>query len=77
MKIEKNFGLFLPDSLVFVLYSGFDHNLTKNTVLGVECKQGAEKITRILDRAQKIMDSESKTPIEVGEKYLQEYGPYQ
>lgn len=46
-------------------------------VLGEELKQGANKITNMLDRARTIMHQESKEPIAVGEKYLKEYGPYQ
>ncbi|XP_046660141.1 prominin-like protein isoform X2 [Homalodisca vitripennis] len=44
---------------------------------GVVLKEGANKITQMLDRARHILRSESKEPMEVGEQYLNEYGPYQ
>ncbi|WP_278924699.1 hypothetical protein, partial [Pseudophaeobacter profundi] len=31
----------------------------------------------MLDRARHIMWTETKQPVEVGEQYLHEYGPYQ
>lgn len=46
-------------------------------VAGEELKQGAHKITDMLDQAHTIMHQESHQPIAVGEKFLKEYGPYQ
>ncbi|XP_054282526.1 prominin-like protein isoform X2 [Macrosteles quadrilineatus] len=44
---------------------------------GIVCKEGADKITNMLDRARDIMLTQSKEPIHVGEQFLHEYGPYQ
>jgi len=44
---------------------------------GIVCKEGADKITHMLERARHIMHTESKEPLEVGEEFLHEYGPYQ
>ncbi|RZF46662.1 hypothetical protein LSTR_LSTR002525 [Laodelphax striatellus] len=43
---------------------------------GVAIREGAEKITAVLDKVQKMLSERAFHPVDTGEEYLREYGEY-